>query len=107
METTITPISKGERKLVHIMQDSDVTFFVNGDINYNLDTLHLKYAEKYAHEMLTITYSDADGHEMSYGKTLMNGGVMNWVNDEPIAHSNFGAISFSSRKELILDFSFS
>ena len=106
MEEFSIPINKGERRLIHLKPDEPEALPVNNGINFNLDTLQLKYDNKYAGTMVTFNYADADGREVKFSKPLEQGGVMSWINDKSIAHPNFGYIRFISRMEVFFEFSF-
>lgn len=100
------PIRNNERVLVHIKANKEEKFVVTNGIDYNFDTLNIKYNDKYANSNITITYFDANGSKVSYSKILEMGGVMSWMNEDPVESSNFGFISFSSRKEIFFEFVF-
>lgn len=106
MEKQPKVLRKGERALVHILPNQQEEFVVVNGIDYNSDTLQLKYDEKYANSMIKITYFDANGTKRSYTKTLDRKGFMSWMNNTPVENSNFGFIGFTSIQEVIFDFSF-
>lgn len=106
MEKTLKTLRKGERALVHITPNQEEQFAVINGIDYNLDTLQIKYNEKYANSQITVAYFDANGTKISYPVTLDKNGFKSWMNDEPVENPNFGFIGFTSKQEVIFDFSF-
>ncbi len=106
MEKVETIIRRGERMPVHVKPNEAAGFRVQDGIDYNLDSLQFKYAEKYVGKTITIKYKDANGHETSYGKELEKGGVMSWMNKNAIESPNFGSILFSCSQEIFFEFGF-
>lgn len=107
MENFTIPLNRGERRAIHLAPNKIEVVRVMGGINYNLNTLHLKYDNKYSGTTITVTYSDANGNVIEYARILEFGGIMNWMNEEPIEQPNFANIGFSARQEVFFEFSFS
>ena len=107
VEKFFKTIRKGDRMPVHLRPDENESFVVAGGIDFNFDTLCIKYNKKYADSILRVIYEDANGSQISYDKLLEDGGSMTWMNEEPTENPNFGFIGFSCSQEIFLEFSFS
>lgn len=106
MEKIRNGIAKGDNVAVHVTLGDEIMYPVTNGINYNFDTVYLKYAEKYVGVMLTIIYRDANGHEKKESKALDASRVMSWMNDEPADEPNFGFVGFSCDTEIFFEFTF-
>lgn len=105
MDEILKTIRKNERVSINLKPNIRQFFSVENGIDFNMDTLDLNYSDASTNAVLTIIYSDADGRERIYSKTLEKGG-MSWMNHEPEENPNFGAIGFHCSREVFLDFMF-
>src|SRR4051812_2951311 len=103
MDTYEKILHKGDKAPVHLKPKSIEGFRIQEGIDYNFDTLQVRYNDKYAGAIVTFIFQDANGHESSYTKTLEKGGAMSWMN-RPSENSNFGSIAFKCDKEVIFEF---